>query len=233
MRTANKYEQHKSEFRKVMKRLKELRFISWNEGWEELPKPQRYGWFKELALTKEVLRRHDSSVFEEILAACKIDTWAFEKKQLDHRWKVTYKNKKRQKPGLKKLKAKEFAKLSAKAKKHFTKEVNNSWRYDNEPVLYMCTLPRMFFDHKYRRAYVYRIQKLDAETASEIKQLENTLENKFHKLYYSSWKSRGEKGYRQKSVDAFKRKINMALNEVISDNIEREILYQDYKVDRF
>ena len=91
----------------------------------------------------------------------------------------------------------------------------------------------MFFDHKYRRAYVYRIQKLDAETASEMKQLENTLENKFYVLQNSHWRSRGTKGYRQKTIDAFKRKINMALNEVILDNIEREILYQDYKVDRF
>ena len=226
----DKYHKREKEHRKLLKRLDHLNTIKWKDCWEDLPKPKRHGWIKELALTKEVLRRQDAEVFQEILDACKINTWAMEKKYLENRWFIKYRNKKPQKPGLRKLGKKEFKKLTPAAKKYFSRIENRGCRYNQEPFFYQCTLPRIFFTEVYSKAYVYRIRKVNSEVEKEIAAINKLLDTKYFELERKRLARYNSRSWFEKRVCGHKRKVAMGLFDFVKTGKENEVIYEEFKI---
>ena len=224
----NKYDEREKEHRKLNKRLRELYTVQRSDFWEDLPKPRKYGWIKELVLTNDVLRRKDWQIYQEVLEACKVYTWANTKEQLDKRWLVVYKNKKPQKPGMKVIKSKEFNKLSSAAKKFFVKRDSKGW-YRDEKYVYDCLLPRIFFGEKYSRAFVFRVRKINSEVEREIAQIENRMEHEFYDLEQKRF-AFGKEFFRRKKCITHNNKVNKAILEFTRTGEVNEIIYQDYKM---
>ena len=226
----NKYDEREKEYRKLKRIWNKLWEIKCANMWEDLPKPQKYGWIKELTLTKEVLRRKDWEVFQQVLDACKVYSWASSKAQLEKQWQVTYKNKKPQKSGMKVICPANFKRLSSSAQKYFMKRESKAI-YSNPQTRYVyeCTLPRIFFDEKYSRAYVYRKRKINREVESEIAEIAGRLKSEYYDIQLRyGWKERDEWGDHSK-IEC-KTALKKGIFHFLKTGEENEFIYQDYKI---
>jgi hypothetical protein len=230
MKAIDKYEERAKQYRKIKKRLNDLYTIFYREGWDDLPKPERFGWFKEVALSEEVLRRHDAYVFIEILDACKVSLWAREKKYLERSWEIKYRNKKPQKPGLRNLSLKEYSKLSNEAKKYFYKKSFFAIEEEEKIYCYSCILPRIFFVYAYRRAYRYRIQRINSKVQAEIAELRNSIEKKYIDFKQKEMRGFDRGSFLQQEKDSHKQRLRVALVKLLKNEVESDVLYQTYKV---
>ena len=145
--------------KEVLSLEKELQVISNAEselGYIVLDKPIRDGWFRTFKLRSDILKQKQASVYQEVLDAIVVDIWGREKKYADKNWKKHFKRSDvyYQRPGIRYLSEKEFMKLTKKARSHFIHM--NIKTYSRYQKVYLCDLPKYYFQDAYRRAYITR-----------------------------------------------------------------------------
>lgn len=178
MRMLNKYEVRAKEVRELIQERDQLYEAKYSLGYVKLAKPIRHGWFKHLELRDDIIRRMDAHVFQEILDKCGYDLWANDKVQLEKVW-VRFHNRNNQVsyPGIRKISARVYRKLSVKAKKWF---VGFDWYWSpNEGHVrrYYCRVPRYYFKIAYTKAYITKKQIIDPEIESRLKEIDEMLQN--------------------------------------------------------
>ena len=143
---------------RLEKELKRIRKAQSDLGYIQLPRPIRDGWFKTLRLRDDIKRTKKAKIYQEVLEAILVEIWGREKKYADKRWKKYFLRNgiSFQRPGIRRLNVKEFSKLSSKAQRCFIKRKLKGYR--THRVVYVCIIPKYYFQLTYRRAYITELR---------------------------------------------------------------------------
>ena len=197
--------QLEGELKKINKAQAELGYI-------ELEKPLRDGWFKTYVLRDDIRRSKKARIYQEVLDAVLVEIWGREKKYADKKWENYFRShyKTYQRPGIKRIYVKEFSKLSSNAQKCFIKRRLPG--YKKRHTIYVCLLPKYYFQLSYRRAYLTKfritspiLEQREQEIMEILSRPTLRTYSKYYNYRYRLYREphRGER-----------RKMNMALSVV-------------------
>ncbi len=210
----NEIERRKKEVRAIKTEQRRLWQARRNLGSYELKKPIRHGWYKHLELRKDISRRKDAAIFQNIIDVAGANIWAREKKLADAKWSYMLNRENAHvEPGILKLDKRQFKKLMHKAKAHFERvEVRASWGFGTVKEFH-CTVPHYYFVETYTKAYITHRKIIDAELERKSDELDALL---FRPGYYGTdfhnW--RLHRWFTKIEIKAKRRKVNMMLSNV-------------------
>jgi len=170
------------------KELKQIHKAQSQLGYIVLDKPLRDGWIKTYKLRDDILRSKSAKVYKEVLNAVLQEIWGREKKYADKRWKKFFNKNSQdcQQPGIRRLYDKHSKRLSSKAKQCFVQRKRKVYRgYMN---IYVCILPKYYFQLSYRRAYITKrkiIFPLLDSSEQEIMEILSRPNLRTYSVYYN------------------------------------------------
>jgi len=150
----------------------------------KLEKPIKNGWYMHLQIREAYLGKSNSDILIDICNAVTIKAKAWHKSDCQKKWKRKLKKGYDIRlPGMQGISRQEMKKLSPKAKAFFV-YYGHRYGYKSEPV-YMCMLPRYYFQTTYSRAYITHVIPYDATVIKRLEEIEQILQSR--KYYKYSW----------------------------------------------
>jgi len=192
--------------------LKKINKAQAQLGYMELEKPSRDGWFKTYILRDDIRRSKKARIYQEVLDAVLVEIWGREKKYADKKWQRYFRiwNKRHQRPGIKRLYEKEFSKLSTNAQKCSIRRRRPGYKERN--TIYVCLLPKYYFQISYRRAYLTKIKIISPQLEQREQEILEILSRPTLRTYSMYYNYR-YRLYREPHRGE-RRKMNMTLSTV-------------------
>lgn len=155
--------------KRVKHLLKEQIRLYNSRRWEELPKPEPHGWWKEYCLRQNVANRKDAWIYKEALKHTSIPAWGRHKQMADHRWHREAKSfDGNGKPGIRPITRSLYLEMPIEVKLLFTPRYYAYANGRNWYVLYDLHLSERWFTTRYRRAYATHVYVLDNVLEQQI-----------------------------------------------------------------
>ena len=214
--------------KRVKQLIKEQRKLYNSRRWEELPKPEPHGWWKEHCLRENVSKRKDAWIYQMALKQASTPVWGRHKQMADHRW---HRQSNRYygygTPGIKPITHSLYQELPLKVKILFTPQYYLSSKGDNWHVTYELHLSERWFTTRYRRAYATHVYVLDNVLEQQIAEIDAELEKA--ELYATEVKVRSHRWYMfnkwtRKNLNRKARKANKDLLTTCVNTGDLEIL---------
>lgn len=230
MKPPHKKAQKEKEFRKNLKRQKELVDAQSQLGYIKLEVPIRHGWFKELVLTKGVERYKHAEAILEVYQKIQTSYWGATKEKAQQAW-----DRDRSRYMLAKdkptLSRKSFNKLSDKGK-----DLCVFFQYRDEHTRkkkgrFYVNFPVGCIEIKFKRSYITHRKRIDPFIESELSYLRSQwLKPGFYELisggYWGRW-NRIDKSYeRRAETHRVKECLSAYRNQVISDDLKENIVWE-------
>jgi len=179
------------EVRNIYRRRDAIYAAMWNLGYEKLEHPIRHGWYKEMIITRKVLRYKNSEAIFEICDKLEKHIWGKTKEKAA--WKWDHQTSRHLiMNDIPTLSRKQYNKLSEAAK-----SICISFRFYDErkkiKVRYYVKIPKSAYRIKFTRAYITHRCRIDPELERELSFLNGQL---MRNGYYETdqklnpWKSR-------------------------------------------
>lgn len=230
MKPPHRKAKKEKEFRKILKRQRELIDAIHKLGFIKLEKPIRHGWFKEILITEEVERYKQRHAIKEVYKKIKSSYWGATKEKAQQAWdsdRSQYLLSK-DKPTISK---RQFHRLSEKAKSFcipFRYRSENTKKYRTR---FYVNLPVGCTKIKFTRAYITHQKRIDPMLESELAILNNQL---LKPMLYEL-KSRGVWNKWNRMTLSFERKneshrvkesLSTFRNKVISNGLKENISWE-------
>lgn len=230
MKPPHKKAQIEKEFRKILKRHKELFEAKQKLGFIKLDEPIRYGWFKEMILTQNVERYRHAEAIKEVYKKIQTSSWGATKEKAQIAWdqkRARYMLTK-DKPTLSK---KSYNKLSDKGKDLCVFFRYKEERTGKKRVRFYVNFPKGCVEIKFKRSYITHRKRIDPLIESELEYLGNQLlKTGFFELisrgYWNRW-NRMSKSFENKvKAHRVKERLSHYRNLVISDGLKENISWE-------
>jgi hypothetical protein len=193
----NKYFELDKEYRALAKKYDELWEAKRNLGWIELDKPKPSGWIATLVPRADVARRKDADVFIEI---CERFCQSVTSRRKDFKYRCWKDRKwKHSTPHIRRIREREYEKLSPALQKQFTKSLFPKTHWDLINPEYYCIIPSFYFVVKISRNYITHVREFDEVIERELSWVsDKRADAKFNPVRGYSWfKWNAPKHYRK------------------------------------
>lgn len=162
--------------KRVRQLIKEQRKLYNSRRWEELPKPEPHGWWKEYCLRENVAKRKDAWIYEEALKQASNPAWGRHKQMADHRWhKQVNSYRGEHTPGLRPITRSRYLELPLEVQALFTPRYHAHANGRVWYQVYDLHLSERWFTTRYRRAYATHVYVLDNLLEQQIAEVDAEL----------------------------------------------------------
>ncbi|MFY0604635.1 MAG: hypothetical protein JXQ93_11885 [Flavobacteriaceae bacterium] len=230
MKPPHKKAKIKKEFRKILKRQRELFQEIHNLGYIQLEQPIRHGWYKELVLTRSVEKYKNSEAIKEVYKMIKTSYWGATKEKAQLAW-----DRERTRYGLVKdkptISTKSYRKLSDKGKNLcvvFKYKVKHQRKLKTR---FYINFPKGCSQLKFTRAYITHRKRIDSSLQSELDSLENKLlKSGFYELnaggIWNRWNRMSMSFKNKNETHRVKECLSQYRNNVINQELKENISWE-------
>lgn len=228
MRKRNKHFLKEKEYRRLIKRLDEIRTIQRNLGWVELEVPQFIGWTAKIQPRQDILNRQDDWVF---IGICDLySTTSFAKKIEYFEWNKKRHNPKDRfvvysKPHIRSIHEWEYQRLVPQAKRWFKLDEfsGSSWR----GCSYYCTIPNFYWEIIYEKNYKTKVKVSDVLLEQEEAEIKSKINSDFY--WENEWCKGAPKDFRNRLNRSQRAKSKKTLHNIWKKGIEDSVFEDNYR----
>lgn len=221
MKKRNKHYLKEKEYISLQKKLADNWTAQRNLGYIELPEPIFIGYDAYLEPRDDIKNREDAWVFEFICEY--LSTTSFAKRIEYFDWNLKKPNRfpKYIYPHINGISESTYLLLPPQVQKWFTNEIEyygNGWgRFKS----YYCTVPKFYFEVKYRKCYKTKIKVFDPILQQEESELKYQLKSKFYHEYRGK-RYKAPKHFRKSLNRTQRAKSKQILHNIVYKNMECE-----------